>query len=92
MMTTTAIMHSVAFNLAFGSLIAATFVFGRAYGRERARLWQVVSIATGVALPVLIVSGMAVLIPTGVAFYMAAVLAWLWLAAIALEHAKRGRV
>jgi hypothetical protein len=91
-MTTTAIMHAVAFNLAFGSLIAATFVFGRAYGRERDRLWQVVSIATGVALPVLIVSGMAVLIPTGIAFYAAAILAWLWLAAIALEHAKRVRV
>ncbi|MGI5272372.1 DUF998 domain-containing protein [Nonomuraea sp. CA-218870] len=91
-MTTTAIMHAVAFNLAFGSLIAATFVFGRAYGREHSRLWQAASIATGVALPVLIVSGMAVLIPTGVAFYAAAILAWLWLAAIALEHAKRVRV
>ncbi|MFG1948475.1 DUF998 domain-containing protein [Nonomuraea sp. NPDC048826] len=88
-MTTTAIMHSVAFNIAFTSLIAATFVYGRAYGRDRARAWQIASIAVGVALPVLIVAGMAVLIPTGVAFYAAAVLAWLWLAAVALEHAKR---
>ncbi|MEU3165590.1 DUF998 domain-containing protein [Streptosporangium sp. NPDC006930] len=91
-MTTTAIVHAIAFNLAFSALIAATFVFGYAYGRERKRVWQTMSIATGAALPTLIFSGMAVLIPTGVAFYAAATLAWLWLAAITLEHMRQVRV
>lgn len=75
-MTPTAIVHSIAFMLAFSSLIAACFVFARRFSAIHA--------AAGVLIPVLIVLGMANVIAPGVAFYIAAMIAWLVVAAVAL--------
>ena len=87
-MTTTAILHSVGFNIAFGCLIAACFVFAHLY-RSAGQLGAASSCLTvGVALPVLIGLGASAVIPTGVGFYLAATLAWLWLAALALQHLR----
>lgn len=89
-MTTTAIVHSIAFMLAFSSLIVACFVMAFRSRRTNGTL-ALVSAATGIALPLLIALGMAQVVATGVAFYLAAMLAWLWLA-IVCTAAMRGRV
>lgn len=44
------------------------------------------SALAGIAMPVLIQTGMAGTIATGVAFYLAAMLAWIWLGWIALRY------
>lgn len=44
------------------------------------------SALAGIAMPVLIQTGMAGTIATGVAFYLAAMLAWICLGWIALRH------
>ncbi len=85
-MTTGAIVHSIAFMLAFGSLIIACFVFAFAFGRNGARGAAALSALAGAAMPVLIALGMAGTIATGVAFYIAAMLAWAWLGWVALRH------
>lgn len=85
-MTTTAILHSAGFNVAFGCLIAACFVFAKAYhSRGRGRV-AAACLVTGLGLPVLIGLGMSAAIPAGVAFYIAAVLGWVWLATVAVLH------
>lgn len=78
-MTTTAILHSVGFMLGFGSLIAACFVFARYHFAQHATGRALGSLAIGLAIPLLIWLGMASLVPTGIGFYIAAVLAWVWL-------------
>ncbi|MCA0210445.1 MAG: DUF998 domain-containing protein [Proteobacteria bacterium] len=85
-MTTEAIVHSIAFMLAFGSLIIACFVFAFAMWRGASRGAAVLSALAGLAMPMLIQLGMAGTIATGVAFYLAAMLAWIWLGWIALRH------
>lgn len=86
LMTTGAIIHSVAFMLAFGSLILACFVFAFTFWRGGARGAAVLSVLAGLTMPVLIQLGMAGTIVTGVAFYLAAMLAWVWLGWVALRH------
>jgi hypothetical protein len=91
-MTPAAILHSVGFNLAFGCLIAACFVLAVRYrrlGRPGAANGCLVA---GVGIPVLIVLGFTAVVPTGVAFYLAAVAAWAWLATIAALHLRDARV
>lgn len=83
-MTPTAIGHALAFNLAFSALIAAAVVQAVAEARQ-GRVWLAVfSALVAFGLPLLIALGMAVVLPTGVAFYAAAVLAWAWLAVVAV--------
>lgn len=82
-MTTGAIVHSIAFMLAFGSLIVATFVFARRFARGGDRRAATLSALAGVAMPTLIAMGMASIVATGVAFYVAAMLAWIWLGWVA---------
>lgn len=81
-MTASAIMHSIAFMVAFTSLILACFVFARHFSKVDTRGWTIFSAATGLAIPALIASGMSGVIVPGVAFYWAAMLAWLWVAAV----------
>jgi len=85
-MTTGAIVHSVAFMLAFGSLIIACFVFAFAFHRGGASGAAALSALAGAAIPVLIALGMTGTITTGIAFYIAAMLAWVWLGSVALRH------
>lgn len=85
-MTSGAVIHSVAFMLAFGSLIVACVVYAFSLWRESARGAAMLSLLAGVAIPMLIHLGMATTIKTGLAFYLAAMLAWVWLGWIALRH------
>lgn len=82
-MTIGAIVHSIAFMLAFGSLIIATFVFARRFARGGNRGAATLSALAGIAMPALIAMGMASVVATGIAFYIAAMLAWIWLGWVA---------
>jgi hypothetical protein len=89
-MTAGATLHSVAFMLAFGSLIAACFVLGFYFWNQAQPLWASLSLLTGIALPVLIGLGVSMTIAPGIAFYWAAMLGWLWfaIAVLQLSHAS----
>ena len=82
-----AMLHSVSFMIAFGSLILACFAYGIHYLLGGQAIWSAICIIAGVAIPMLIALGMKSTIPTGIAFYLATVVAWGWLAAI-LIHAR----
>lgn len=87
-MTASAVMHSVGFMVAFSALILSCFVFARQLWHHN---WLAgLSLVVGFALPILIGLGMAGIVLTGIAFYAAAMLGWLWLGLLALELA-RGR-
>lgn len=47
------VLHGTSFAVVFGSLVAACFVFARAFAARGDRAWAVVSAGVGVALPVL---------------------------------------
>lgn len=83
-MTAGPILHSVAFMLAFGSLIVSCFVFAWFFLQAQQTGWAAISLATGLALPALIGLGMSMKIPPGIAFYWAAMVGWLWLAVAVL--------
>ena len=77
-----AVLHSVAFFLAFTSLTAACFVFVRRFASLGQKGWMTYSISTGVATPVLIALGMGSVIETGVAFFIAGVVVCAWVVAV----------
>lgn len=83
-MTPAAILHSIAFMVAFGSLIVACFAFALSAWSSGQTVFALASAAVGVALPALIALGMSMVIAPGIAFYIAAALGWLWLAAAVL--------
>ena len=72
-----ATIHSIAFMLAFGALILGAFALGLHYWQLGATPLALVFLAIGVVIPVLIGIGMGGVVPPGIAFYIAAVLAWL---------------
>jgi hypothetical membrane protein len=76
-----AILHSVAFLVAFTSLIAASFVFVRRFAHGEWR-WAAYCAATGTAVPALIGVGMTSPDRAGIAFFVAALIGWGWLAAV----------
>lgn len=84
-----ATIHSIAFMLAFGSLILACFVFAVSLYLGGSTGAAMLSLLAGVSLPALIALGVTSRLPPGIAFYIAAVLAWVWLAGILLR-AKTG--
>ena len=83
-MTSSAILHSVAFIVAFSALIASCFVSALFFLYTQQTIWAVISLVTGIALPALIGLGMSMTMAPGIAFYWAAMLGWLWLAATVL--------
>ncbi|MGV3731511.1 MAG: DUF998 domain-containing protein [Sphingopyxis sp.] len=85
-MTMEPIVHAIGFMLGFGSLIFACFAFAFAYWRNGDRRAAVLSALAGVVMPVLIQLGMAKTVATGVAFYLAAIVAWIWIGWSALRH------
>lgn len=78
-MTPTAIVHSMAFMLAFGALIISCFVFAFHFLHDQQSIWAVASLLAGLALPTLIGLGISSTIAPGIAFYWAAMLGWVWL-------------
>lgn len=87
-MTTAAILHSVAFMIAFGGLILACFVFAFHFWQTEQTVWAAISVAAGIAMPVLIGLGMSMTVAPGIAFYWAAMLGWLWLAGVTIMLPK----
>ncbi len=84
-MTVGAILHSVAFMVAYSALIASCFVFALHFYYAQQAVWAGISLAVGIALPALIGLGMSMTIAPGIAFYWAGMLGWLWLAAAVLR-------
>jgi hypothetical protein len=84
-MTGSAIIHSVGFMVAFSSLTIACFVVAR----RLSGVWSAWSLSCGVALPVLVGLGMANILGPGIAFYLAAVVGWAWLAVIVMRLADQ---
>lgn len=82
-MTTSAIVHSIAFMLAFGSLIIACFVAAARLPGAAA----LPSLAAGILMPLLVGLGMSNIMAPGVAFFIAAIVGWVWLAIVVMQLA-----
>jgi hypothetical protein len=80
------LLHGVGFDVAFLSLIFATFVFARRYPARSQRGWRTYSIRTGIAIPVLIVAGMTLVRFMGIAFFLTALIAFGWLSTLGSLH------
>lgn len=80
-----AVLHGIAFMVTFLALIVACFVFARGFALAGRNGWAAYCAATGVATPALIVMGMAGVIVPGVAFFVASMVAWLLVVAVAMR-------
>jgi hypothetical protein len=80
-MTSSAIVHSIAFMIAFCSLIIACFVAARRLSSH----WSILSLVAGIAMPLLVGLGMANVVAPGIAFFAAAIIGWAWLTALVLQ-------
>lgn len=79
-MTPSAIAHSIGFMVAFSSLISACFVAAfRLTGTS-----SLLSLLAGIFMPLLVALGMANAIAPGVAFFIAAIIGWVWLTIVVL--------
>ena len=76
-----AALHTVAFNVAFLSLIAACFVFARRFSAIGQRGWAAYCAATG-AVPVLLIALSAAQGGSGVPLFVMGVITSAWLAAV----------
>ena len=88
-MSTSAALHSLGFFVAFGSLTVACFVIARRFAAEGDRPWQGYGIASGMAAPVLVATGMANPDAAGVFFALAGVVAFGWLSVTCWRLANR---
>jgi len=74
-MTPSAIAHGIGFMVAFGSLIIACLVAAfRLTGTS-----SLISLLAGILMPLLVALGMTNAIAPGVAFFIAAIIGWVWL-------------
>ena len=80
-----AILHGVAFFVAFASLVAACFVFARRFAHLRRWPWTGYSGLSGIAAPALVALGVANPSGAGVPFILAATVAFAWVAVLAIE-------
>ena len=78
-MTTGATLHSMAFMVAFGSLIVSCFAFAWYFALHSQFALAALSAVSGLALPTLIYLGVSSTIAPGIAFYWAAMAGWAWL-------------
>jgi len=82
-MTPGAIVHSIAFMVAFGSLIAACFVSAVRFSG----ISSLPSLLAGIFMPLLVALGMTGAMAPGVAFFIAAIIGWVWLAIVVMQLA-----
>ena len=88
-MTPSAIIHSIGFMVAFSSLIIASFVAALRFSGAS----SLPSLLAGILMPLLVGLGMSNAIAPGVAFYAAAIIGWVWLAAFTMQLAgQAGRL
>ncbi len=85
-------LHGIGFDVAFLSLIVATFLFARHYSMLSLPGWRVYSIATGVVTPMLIIAGMAPQPVMDAIYFVAGMLAFGWLSAVAWRQRTATRV
>jgi hypothetical protein len=79
-MTPTAIIHSLAFMIAFTSLTIACFVAARRLSGGA----SIFSLLAGISMPLLVGLGMSNAVAPGVAFFIAAIIGWVWLAVLVM--------
>lgn len=82
-MTPTAIIHSIAFMVAFSSLIAACFVAALRFSGGS----SLPSLLAGIFMPLLVALGMTNAIAPGVAFFISGIIGWAWLAILVMQLA-----
>jgi len=82
-MTPGAMIHGIAFMLAFSSLIIACLVAALRLSGGASLL----SLLAGMFMPLLVALGMTNAIAAGVAFYIAAIIGWVWLAVLVMQLA-----
>jgi hypothetical protein len=82
-MTPSAIVHSVGFMVAFSSLIIACFIAALRLSGGASLL----SLLAGTLMPLLVGLGMANTVAPGVAFFIAAIIGWIWLAVLVMQLA-----
>ena len=82
-MTPTAIIHSIGFMVAFSSLIIACFVAALLLSGSAA----LPSLAAGISMSLLVGLGMSNVMAPGVAFFIAAIVGWAWLAIVVMQLA-----
>jgi hypothetical protein len=79
-MTPSAIAHGIGFMVAFSSLIIACFVAAmRLSGTS-----SLISLVAGIFMPLLVALGMANAIAPGIAFFIAAIIGWVWLTMVVM--------
>ncbi|MEO6898155.1 MAG: DUF998 domain-containing protein [Caldimonas sp.] len=78
-------LHGVGFAAAFGALSAACFVFARRFAHAGRRNVARYSAATGIAIPVVIACGMSRPAWASLSFAAIGLVAFGWLAAVALD-------
>lgn len=89
-MNTSAVLHSMAFMLAFGALIVACFVLAANFWSMGSMPLAVFCASAGVAMPVLVALGMSSIVATGVAFYVSAMVGWVVVVAVGLRILRYG--
>ncbi len=82
-MTPSAIIHSIGFMVAFSSLIIACFIAALRLSGG----WSLLSLLAGILMPLLVALGMSNAIAPGIAFFIAAIIGWAWLAAVVMHLA-----
>jgi hypothetical protein len=76
-------LHGVGFLLAFGSLIAACFVFARLFHRAGLPGWTWYCSATGAVMPAIICAGVLIPSATSFLFALAGIVGFGWVSAVA---------
>jgi len=84
-MSTHAGFHGVGFGIAFLSLISACFVSSWRFFRSKSPGWALYSLVTAIATIALLVAGFSNQSLTSIAFFVVGIVAFGWLAAVALH-------
>lgn len=83
-----AMLHGLGFFVAFSSLTAACFIFAKRYASLGQPRWATFSIATGLATPALIVSGVLVQAEISIFFMLVGIVAFGWLSLVTAELSR----
>lgn len=89
-MNTPAVLHSIAFMLAFTSLIVACFVLAVNFWAAGSLPWTAFFALAGIAMPVLVGLGMSSIVATGLAFYVSGMVGWLVVVAMGVKVLRQG--
>lgn len=88
--STPAVLHSIAFMLTFGALIIACFVLAANFWAAGSVPWAVFCALAGLAMPVLAALGMGDVVATGLAFYASGMVGWAVVVALGFKILRQG--